>query len=256
MEIIKTYNDKLYDTNMILGSRFSVRIKKLNDDELKDLIIKIHSNNKVAYVNVNQIFHNEEILKLEDYLKLLISFNTDYIIFSDFGVYNIAKKLGIENKLIYNPDTLLTNYLDINLYKELNIYGCFISPILNIEEIKEIIKNKDIKLFYIGVGHINIFYSKRRLIDTYFDFVNKDYSDGAYILKEETRQANYPFIQDEKGCHMFTPYAMSYKKYSYDLEGLDYIVYDDYLIDDLNFAYENGIPGFLEKNIVYRKECF
>lgn len=256
MKIIKTYNNKFYDNDMIIGSKYSVRIKKLNDVEIKDVINKLHNNSRLAYVNVNQIFHNDDILKLEEYLKYLININADYIIFSDFGVYNVAKRLGIENRLIYNPDTLLTNYLDINLYKELNIYGCFISPILNIEEIKEIIEKKNINLFYIGVGNINIFYSKRRLIDTYFDFVNKDYSNGTYMLKEETREAMYPFIQDDNGCHMFTPYIMSYKKYQEELNSLDYIIYDDYLIDDLEKAFDEGVPGFLEKNIVYRKECF
>lgn len=256
MDVIKTYNKKLYNENMLLGSRYSVRIKKLDDEELKNVVDYVHKNNKKAFVNVNQIFHNEDILNLEDYLKFLKDIKVDYIVFSDLGVLNVARKLNMENILIYNPDTLLTNYLDINLYKSFNIYGCFISPILNIEEIKEIIKHKEIKLFYIGVGCINIFYSKRRLIDTYFDFANKNYSDGTYFLKEETRDNLYPFIQDDKGCHMFTPYVMSYKKYQNDLKELDYIIYDDLFVDDIEKAFDEGVPGFLEKNIVYRKECF
>ena len=70
------------------GQNYSLRAnaKNFNLDEIKEATIYAHSLNKKVYVTVNIVFHDEDFLGLDDYLRYLDEINVDGIIASDISV--------------------------------------------------------------------------------------------------------------------------------------------------------------------------
>lgn len=157
------------------------------------------------YTNINRIFVEDELLKLKEFLLWCSQHNLAGIYYSDPAVYMLAKELHIEDRLIYNQDTILTNHYDIQEYLQLGIQRCVISREITLEEIIAIIQNCGSHLELMIHGHTNLSYSKRRLLTNYFEEIKKDYPvDQIYLLEEESRNERMYIMQDEQGTHIFT----------------------------------------------------
>ena len=157
------------------------------------------------YTIINRIFAQDELLKLEEFLLWCKKMNFTGIYYSDPAVYMLAKKYDMEDCLIYNQDTVLTNSLDIQAYLDLGIQRCVISREITLDEILEIMNRCEAKLELMVHGHMNLSYSKRRLLSCYFDEIDKAYAtDKVYTLEEETRKDKMFIMQDEQGTHIFT----------------------------------------------------
>ena len=195
------------------------------------------------------------------------------MIIGDIGYYSLLKDYNF--KIIYNPETVLTNSYDINLLKDYGIKGSFISKEITLADIKEIIKLKEITLYMTVHGYLNMFYSKRKLLKSYFDFINlkHDYDHDKMRIKEEKREEFNPIVEDMFGTHVYRSEVTSYVDYLDDLKGLDYFNIDgmfhndEYIIDilklfrnpskELKEALENKYKekwdtGFFFKKTIYK----
>jgi putative protease len=94
-------------------------------------------------VLVNRFFFEPEIKVLEKYLIALDKIKIDGVIFSDYAVNQICYEKQLTHKLIYNPETLVTNYEQFPFYIANNIQEVALARELNQNEIKEIAKNKN-----------------------------------------------------------------------------------------------------------------
>ena len=157
------------------------------------------------YTNINRIFAQDELEQLDAHMQWCKGMNFEGIYYSDPAVYMVAKKYGMQDRLIYNQDTVLTNSLDIQAYLDLGIKRCVISREITLDEIQEIIKRCDKKLELMVHGHMNLSYSKRQLVSCYFDEIEENYDTNCiYTLEEETRKDKMFIMQDEQGTHIFT----------------------------------------------------
>ena len=95
------------------------------------------------------------LLTLFDLIK---DFYITGLIVGDIGYYSLLKDYNF--KIIYNPETTLTNSYDINILKDYGIKGAFISKEITLTDIKEIIKLKELPLYMTVHGYLNMFYSK------------------------------------------------------------------------------------------------
>lgn len=167
----------------------------------------IKSLNKEIYINLNLIVHNNDLNKVSEFLDFVSELDVDGIIFGDLGVYQLAKRKGIESKLIYNPETLNTNHYDPLFWHNKSIKGLTISKEITLEEVKEISKNCEIEISLIGHGHLNMFHSRRPLIENFFKYTNSEYDEYMENRKlrivEEIRDESYPIFQDSHGTHIF-----------------------------------------------------
>ena len=105
------------------------------------------------YISLNKIFHEEELNGLKEVLKYLKTKKIRGIFFSDFSVYNIASELNMLDLLIYDPNTLVTNYKELEFF-EGKIKGVVISPFISLEELKEF-KSDKLELYFLGNGSMN-----------------------------------------------------------------------------------------------------
>lgn len=211
-------------------------------------IVENHNN---LFISMNKIFHNDELNDVLNYLTYLKDKDIKGIFFSDFAVFEIAKRLDMLNLLIYDPNTLITNYKELEFF-EGKIKGVVISPFISLEELKEF-KSDKLELFFLGNGRINLFYSKRKLITNYCKYhdLEPDFINDKLVLKEELRDDTYyPIVEDIEGTFVYSPYIYSCLDLVDELPNIDYLIID--LVFDNKFIKGDNL-GFLNRSIVYRK---
>lgn len=164
------------------------------------------------YMLVNRFFTQDEMDCLTSFLQELKQLNVEGIYYGDESVLYEAKKLHIEDRLIYAPDTLMTNDVDVNFYLEEGIRMVSISREITKEEICDIAKHTNGNIEVTIHGRVNMMHSKRHLISNYLTFIDK-YEDikekrSLYIM-EETRDEHMPIIEDALGTHVFSGYTLA-----------------------------------------------
>jgi len=219
-------NDKY--ANRLVASFSNEEIAKANN--------LIKSLNKEIYINLNLIIHNNDLDSFLEFLLFVKELNVDGIIFGDHAVYQMAKKIDLTSKLIYSPETLNTNYYDPIFWENRDIKGLTISKEITLEDIKIIAKNSNIEISLIGHGHLNMFHSKRPLIENYFKYTDikydKSFENRNLRLVEEKRNESYPVFQDSHGTHIFREKAMeSYQEVNVLKDVLNLFIIDSIFKD-------------------------
>lgn len=199
--------------SVIVGTPFySVRsVTHLNEDELKQVRQICTDLNIEMYVLVNRLCIEKEIDGLRQHLKMLKEINVDGIYFSDMGVFYEASMLDIQDKMIYNPDTILTNANDIQAYLDLGMKSVTISKEITLENIVLIGNKVHGNCELIVHGRLNMMHSKRTLLTNYMQFLKKDINlrnkQDLYLM-EENREEHMPIVEDEHGTHIYTGFTL------------------------------------------------
>ena len=151
---------------LIFGQDFSTRFNySISDfEKINAFCLK---NNFKRYLSIDAFINEEDKIDLINYLLYIKDKNFDGIYFSDLGIINLAKTLNIESKLIYDPDTLMTNSLDIAFYLKQGI-DVVVARELEVEELFRIIKNNKYKLDMQVFGHLKLSNSKREFLTNYY----------------------------------------------------------------------------------------
>lgn len=174
----------------------------------KDALSTIKEHNMKVYAYLNKMIHETDLFELESWLSFLKEINIDGIVINDFTVYVMAEKLGLQNKIIYQPGTMNTNSFDAQ-YLSGRIKGMTLSKEITFDEIDAIVKStKEIEFSILGHGFIDMFYSKRKLLTNYYLHKNLTsnhiQNNFNYVLEEKTRSnERYPIFEDKEGTHIF-----------------------------------------------------
>lgn len=191
---------------------FSTRADHYFDiSELKNIKTECRKYNVKMYVSVLRIFTDEETEKMINHLKFLKDLDVDGIYFSDLGTLYLAQTLNMENKMIFNPDTLITNSEDVNLYLEQGCQMITLAKEITFDEICEIASRSKGEIEVIVHGRLNMFYSKRNLLSNYQEHLGNERSlknNYNLYLIEEKRQDKFPIIEDDLGTHIFTGFTL------------------------------------------------
>ena len=251
------------DSYLIGNDSFCVRYNSsYSNEEIINAQSIIKKMKKNLYINVNKIFQEVEIKALKEYMLFLKEINVDGIFFSDFAVLQIAKELNIENKCVLYHETYPTNTNDLEVLLSFNLKGIIMSKEVEIETLINATKFDNVGMT--AFGHIEIFHSKRRLIETYskqYNLKEELVNNYNVHVKEMTRDNLYPLYQDKNGTIIFSDYVLCSAKYIKGLieKGLDTIWIDglflplDYQLDILKLyanidkLNENEINNFIAK---------
>ena len=66
------------------------------------------------YINFLRLCMDEDLSGVREYFSIFKELDVDGIYYADEGLYYEAKQLGIESKLIYQPETLVASSADVN----------------------------------------------------------------------------------------------------------------------------------------------
>lgn len=216
------------------GARLSIQLTK---DECIKLIDQIHFLGKEVFIQVNQLMMDEQLESFTSFVKELPLLKITGFIVSDLGVFRVLKKLNLEHKVVYHPETLLTNYYDLNMLSDKHIYGAYAAKEITYEDLKILSIHKKTKLFMIGHGHLNMFYSKRQLIHNFkaqYQINEKLHLDYDLTIVEENRlDEAFPILEDYAGTHVFRSNVMNTIAYLEELSTMiDYLVIDTIFKDE------------------------
>lgn len=169
-------------------------------------------NNLKLLIKMNRIYIDGEFEKAKIYLNFLSTLHVHGIFFNDLGLYVIAKKMGqnMERKMIYDPDTIVTNHFDVNYHLDKGLLAVVLSKEITKEEMIMIASQAKGPTCVIVHGYLNMSYAKRKLISNYFEFLGKDYpayEKRSLYLIEEHREGKMPIIEDDQGTMVFTDYV-------------------------------------------------
>ncbi|MGL5978691.1 MAG: peptidase U32 family protein [Erysipelotrichaceae bacterium] len=180
--------------------------------QLPSIVDAIHQEGMQAYVLMNRIYVEEELAGLRLALQQIKTMNVDGIYFGDLGLAYEAKLLGMEDLLIYNPDTLITNSEDVNFYLAQGFKRIVLSKEITLETMLEIGDRAHKPCEVVIHGRLNMMHSKRNLLSNYDAFNNHSLHLDQYArldLMEEQREERMPIMEDGTGTHVFTGFSLA-----------------------------------------------
>ena len=120
------------------GQNFSLRAnaKNFNLEEMKEATIYAHNISKKVYVTVNIVFHNQDLVGLDEYLKYLDSINVDGIIASDILVIKKVKELNLNFSVCLSTQASLLNKRAVKFWKNLGVSKVVMAREASKEQIK------------------------------------------------------------------------------------------------------------------------
>lgn len=258
MKILSTFFDldhmallSAYADGFLVGNdQFGTRLCKSFSQ--KELILAIDRSielKKEIFLVFNQIMNDQELEGFETFVKELPLEKVNGIVVGDLGAIQLLSELGCSKKVIYNPETLITNTYDFNMMADLGIKGLYVAKEITLDELIDIGRHRELELFMVGHGHLNMFYSKRQLIENYMEHLgdqHQDHNRQDLRLIEETRPLDqYPILEDQAGTHVFRSNVMHS---AHKIEALK--PYVDYLVIDTIFkndAYALAILPMYQK---------
>lgn len=190
---------------------FSLRNNCLLTIKQIEELIKNKKQTKIL-VLINRLYFDPELDALTEFILEISKLKIDGIIFSDFAVNQICFENNAHVNLIYNPETLVTNYGQFNFYLENNISEVALARELNVNQIKEIGVNKgDMKIQLQVSGHALMMHSRWNLLSNY-QATQKDCTDITHqqaLIREISRQEPSIIYEDEYGTYVLTNYDLS-----------------------------------------------
>ena len=174
-------------------------------------IDKIHALGKKAVIRCDLLFNENQLELVEEYLRKLAEHKADMIIYTDLGVKMLLEGLKLPLKGIYAPETLLTDYYDIQELKNDGVDGCIISKDIPLRDAYTISEEVPDYCYLRIHGPVLIAYSRRRYISSYLDENNEEYLDG-YTIQELTRKEKLPLIQKSSGSWLYYACLQSFNE--------------------------------------------
>ncbi|MCK5731922.1 MAG: U32 family peptidase, partial [Tenericutes bacterium] len=138
----------------------------------------------------------------------------DGIVIGDLSVYVLAKNIGIEHLIIYQPGTMNTDSYSKEYFSQRKIKGITLSREITLDEIRLICTNKSgIEISLVIHGYLDMFYSKRKLLTNYIihkGIEGKKLKNNYELrLNEEIRPNDfYPIFEDKFGTHIFRSHKL------------------------------------------------
>ena len=227
-----------------------------------DDIDKIECGDKELFICMNKLMHNKDIDYLRECL-LKVRDKNLHILFYDMAVYNIARELGIEDKLVIYQDHLNASILSNRFYNRLGIKYSFITSDITMEELLLIKRNVDSKIMFLGYGYLPMFYSRRYLISNYLKYIDQfDGEKSKYEIVSDMGK-KYTIAEEENGTTIYTDREVNLINYMEQLDEIDYIVMNSNNIDSDEYLQmvdkfikrekmDDCYLGFLDKKTIYK----
>lgn len=177
---------------------------KFSMEDLKEGINFAHERNKKVYVTISLLPHNNDFVKLEEYLLKLQEIKVDALILCEPGTLEIVRKVIPDMKVHMGIQANIYNYETARFYYDLGVKRVVIAKELALKDIIEIRKNAplDLEIEAFIHGSMVMSYSGRRLLSNYMTSRNAGSYDSEkhYNLVEEKRSGQYcPIYEDEGG---------------------------------------------------------
>ncbi|MGN1295935.1 MAG: U32 family peptidase [Bacilli bacterium] len=163
----------------------------LTKEEIKEI-----AQEKKVFINLNALLHQGDLEEFKKVIDELSGIPSLFFIVSDLGAVNILKKKGLNERTVYQSETMITNFLDAKEYEEDNLYGLGISNEITIMDASKIISSIP-NSFYLAYGYRPMYRSYRKIISLWKKEKGLTFENKNMRLQEETRNDLYPVSENE-----------------------------------------------------------
>ncbi len=201
---LKELKENGVDAIVVGVEHVSIRsIQMYSLEQVKDLKNTCNQLGLQLYINCLRFFMDQDLELLQKTLQFCKENNIG-LYYADEGVLYQAKQIGYEHACVYQPETLITNALDVQFYIKQGIESVSLAHELSLDEIISIASYTP-QLEVLISGYFSILYSRRPLIQNYFNALHIPNSPkGQFTIIEQTRKDSMPIIEDEYGTHIFS----------------------------------------------------
>jgi len=234
---INRMDDYLGVDELILNTQYSMSPNPIysKKEELEYIYNWCHKNNKKIIYRIDSIVSETNLKDVLNFINEHLEFN---FIYTDFAIFTYFKTLNRLNQLYYFAQTYLVNAADIEYYTSKQV-KCLMSNELSLKEIQLIINGEKNNLIgVLAYGYFPIFYTKRKLLTLYKEYIEGKYEhhlqidkNKVYDLKEELREEHYKIEELEDATLICSCHKMFIDK-DFDLNQLHFIYLSNYYIND------------------------
>lgn len=157
------------DAVYVGGKQFSLRARASNFtiEDIKELCCFSKNLNKKVYVTMNIIPHDEDLDRLEEYLKQLEECGVNAIITSSLYIIKTCEKVAPKIERHVSTQMSITNSNAINHWKKMNVSRVVLARENTLCEIENISKNTDLELEVFIHGGMCSSYSGRCVLSNH-----------------------------------------------------------------------------------------
>ncbi len=219
---------------IVLGCQYSFYADNyFSLEEISSIVKKANADHKKVFVLVNKIMHVDNTNNISSFIDSLIKLDA-YIIFQDLGILQLLKEKSYLDKGIYNPLTMITNYMDLLCYDEgLNAIG--VSNEIPLKDVS-LISTKSNNVFYLGFGYHPMYQTYRHIVSLYKEYSGLKFENKDLYLQEATRTNDRcPIIENDYGTVVFRNGVINVLKEIELLKDVKYLFIDGIFLQEEQF---------------------
>ncbi|MBN2983204.1 peptidase U32 family protein [Cohnella algarum] len=209
---MKTYIQAGADAVLIGEARFGMRLPgDIGADRLKEAVAAAHGLGAKAYVAMNKLFRNEELVHLPEYVRLVADAGADAVVFGDPAVLLNIRDHAPGMALHWNAEMTGTNSAAAAYWGRKGAIRAVLARELNEEEIVDFKRQSALEVQVQVHGATNIYYSHRNLLQSYMDHLGKEArlvdlggDRGLYLVEVERPEEHLPVYEDSNGTHVMS----------------------------------------------------
>lgn len=152
------------------GKRFNMRLLRpgfnFSDQELQDAVKYLHQLNKRLYITVNNIYYDEEIEGLTDYIQFLEEIGVDALIIQDIAILRLHQQLGLTVPLHASVQMGLGSAEALGFLAANGVSQAVLSKNLSIQEITQIHAANPMTIEFFAHGDLCIGHTGKCLLSS------------------------------------------------------------------------------------------
>ncbi len=237
--------------------------------DIKEINELLKEKNKELFVSLNRNFHNNDLKYLKEVLKEFEEYKIDGVFYYDVALINLKQELNLKLNLVFSEEHSVTNYATINYWNMMGAEMAYLSNEITLDEIIDIKRNSNSKLFVQVFGYIPIFASERKLITNYLKSFNIEDESLKYHIEKENKE--YRILENKYNTEVYSNYILNAIDLIEKLKEIDieYLIFNSFDIDknifiyiiknkdvitsnDIDKMFNNTSKGFLYKETIYK----
>lgn len=207
---LKTYREKGADEVIfaLADSCFSA-LRPFSEEEILTMAETARAENLRVSVLMNRLFHEDDIEAACEKMIRLCHGGIDAVLFADTGLMYSARKNGLEDRMIYQPETMMTSPADALTWCSENLQAVMISTLLTEQEILKIAAGAAVTGMNIH-GYQLMSVSARPLLSAFALSAGKEplKNKENLTLVEAKRQEHMPVFENEYATMIFSDYVL------------------------------------------------
>lgn len=215
-------------------------LSEIQEEKLFDAISTAHQEGMKISFLMNRLFGQSEISVVSERMNAYMQAGVDGVIFADPGLLAAAENSGYLNRMIYQPDTLVTSSYDASFWMEQGLKSVTVSSLITKDEISQMSSRVN-GLSLVVHGRLLMSVSKRRLLEAFKEKTGlsfqTDYNRSLYLV-EEKRDGRMPVYENAYACMIYSDFVQE----SFD-EMTSFLNIDRFIIDGTWLSRQESIAA-------------